>query len=278
MARIRKASKKAYWVVDLDIQGYFDSINHEKLMKLVEMRINDRRILKLIKKWLEAGVMEDDQFHETEVGSPQGGVISPLLSNIYLNYLDTVWMKQFAHLGELVRYADDLVIVCKSKQQAIESIQVIKSIMSKLDLTISKEKSKLVNIWDDKEGFDFLGFHNRKFPVSNKGGTTVFVLAHIPSKKAMKSMRRKIKEFTEPRNKLYWDMKDIIEGLNRKITGFKNYYLLSPIAKRWLNRIDWYVIERLTLFWNKKKNKRKKHARVGEVIRLTNGKLKKIAS
>ncbi|MDQ0168156.1 group II intron reverse transcriptase/maturase, partial [Bacillus horti] len=156
MAKIRKASKKAYWVVDLDIQGYFDSINHEKLMKLVEIRINDKRILKLIRKWLEAGVMEDDQFHETEVGSPQGGVISPLLSNIYLNYLDTVWMKQFTHLGELVRYADDLVIICKSKQQALESIQVIKSIMSKLDLTISKEKSKLVNIWDDKEGFDFL--------------------------------------------------------------------------------------------------------------------------
>lgn len=278
MAKIRKASKKAYWVVDLDIQGYFDSINHKKLMKLVEMRINDRRILKLIRKWLEAGVMEDDQFHETEVGSPQGGVISPLLSNIYLNYLDTIWMKHFVHLGELIRYADDLVIVCKSKQQAMESIQVIRTIMGKLDLTISKEKSKLVNIWDDKEGFDFLGFHNRKFPVSNKGGTTVLVLAHIPSKKAMKNMRRKIKEFTKPRNKLYLDMKDMIEGLNRKITGFKNYYLLSPIAKRWLNRIDWYVIERLTLFWNKKKNKRKKHARVGEVIRLTNGKLKKLAS
>ena len=93
MAKIRKASKNSYWVVDLDIQGYFDAINHEKLMSLVEMRINDRRILKLIRKWLEAGVMEDSKFHETNVGSPQGGVISPLLSNIYLNYLDTVWVK-----------------------------------------------------------------------------------------------------------------------------------------------------------------------------------------
>ncbi|GAA0366570.1 group II intron maturase-specific domain-containing protein [Bacillus horti] len=149
--------------------------------------------------------------------------------------------------------------------------------MSKLDLTISKEKSKLVNIWDDKEGFDFLGFHNRKFPVFNKGGSKLYVLAHIPSKKAMKNMRKKIKEFTEPRSKLYWDMQDMVEGLNRKIVGFKNYYLLSPIAKQWLNRIDWYVIERLTLFWNKKKNKRKKHTRVGEVMKLTNGKLKKLA-
>jgi RNA-directed DNA polymerase len=101
-------------------------------------------------------------------------VISPLLSNIYLNYLDTVWIKHFDHLGELVRYADDLLILCKTKQQAMESIQVIKTIMSKLDLTISREKSKLVNTWDGKEGFDFLGFHHRKFPVFNKGGTKVF--------------------------------------------------------------------------------------------------------
>jgi RNA-directed DNA polymerase len=278
MAKIRKASKNSYWVVDLDIQGYFDSINHEKLMRLVEMRINDKRILKLIRKWLEAGVMEDSKFHETHVGSPQGGVISPLLSNIYLNYLDTIWLKHFGHLGELVRYADDLVILCKTKQQAMESIHVVKAIMSNLNLTISREKSKLVNIWDDKEGFDFLGFHNRKFPVFNKGGTKIFVLSHIPSKKAMRNMRMKIKEFTEPRNKLFWDMKDIIEGLNRKITGFRNYYLLSPIARRWLNRIDWYILERLTLFWNKKKNKRNKHTRVGEVIKLTKGKIKKLAS
>jgi RNA-directed DNA polymerase len=278
MAKIRKASKNAYWVVDVDIQGYFDSINHEKLMRLVEMRINDRRILKLIKKWLEAGVMEDAQFHETNVGSPQGGVISPLLSNIYLNYMDTVWMKQFTHLGEIVRYADDFVILCKTKQQAMDSIRVIRTIMSKLDLTLSREKSKLVNIWSNKEGFDFLGFHNRKFPVLNKGGSKVFVLAHIPSKKAMKNMRAKIKDFTEPRNKLYWDIKDMIEGLNRKVIGFRNYYLLSPIAKKWLNRIDWYIVERLTLFWNKKRNKRHKHARVGEVIKLTKGTLKKLAS
>jgi RNA-directed DNA polymerase len=274
MAKIRKTSKKAYWVVDLDIQGYFDAINHEKLMKLIEMRISDRRILKLIRKWLEAGVMEDDQFHETKVGSPQGGVISPLLSNIYLNYMDTIWLKDFSHLGELVRYADDLVILCRTKHQALESIRVVKAIMSKLDLTLSKEKSKLVNIWGNSEGFDFLGFHNRRFPVLNKGGSKIFVLSHIPSKKAMKNMRTKIKEFTEPRNKLYWDLQDMIEGLNRKVTGFKNYYLLSPIAKKWLNRIDWYILERLTLFWNKKKNRRNKHARVGEVIKLTNGKLK----
>ncbi|MBS4040698.1 MAG: hypothetical protein KGZ81_08865 [Flavobacteriales bacterium] len=146
--------------------------------------------------------------------------------------------------------------------------------MRRLELELNPEKSKLVNIWDNKEGFDFLGFHNRKFPVRNKGGSEVYVLNHIPSKKAMKKMRKKIKEYTEPRNKLYWDMEDMIKGLNRKLRGFKNYYLITPIAKKWLNRIDWYVLERLNLFWNKKKNRRLRHARIKEVIDITSEKCK----
>lgn len=277
VAQIRKASRQTFWVVDVDIKGYFDNINQEKLMKLVEMRISDRRVLKLVRNWLKAGVMEDDQFHETEWGTPQGGVISPLLANIYLNYMDTIWEKQFSHLGKLIRYADDFVVMCRTKAEALESIQVIKAILSKLDLDLSKEKSKLVNIWDNSSGFDFLGFHHRKFPVLNKGGSKVYVMSHIPSKKAMKNMRRKIKEYTEPRNKLFWSLEDMVKGLNRKLQGFKNYYFISPIAAKWGSRIDWYVIERLTLFWNKKRNKRKKHARAGEVVMQTRGMLVKLA-
>lgn len=277
ITQIRKASKKSYWVVDVDIKGYFDNINQVKLMKLVEARISDRRVLKLIRKWLEAGVMEGDQFHETAIGTPQGGVISPLLANIYLNYMDTIWEKKFSHLGKLIRYADDFVIMCKSKKEALESIQVILTIMDKLDLTLSKEKSKLVNIWDNKAGFDFLGFHHRKFPRWNKGGSVVYVLSHIPSKKALKKMRQSIKEYTEPRNKLYWDLDKIIKGLNPKLQGFKNYYSISSIAKRWLNRIDWYTIKRITIFWNKKRNKRNKHFGVKEILSVTKDSLIKLA-
>lgn len=114
---------KIAWVVDIEISGYFDNIPHDKLMKLVEQRISDRRILKLIRKWLTVGFVKDKQLYETTIGSPQGGVISPLLANIYLNYLDSLWEKKFTHLGSLVRYADDLVILCRTKTQALESIQ-----------------------------------------------------------------------------------------------------------------------------------------------------------
>ncbi|PLR75543.1 group II intron reverse transcriptase/maturase [Bacillus sp. V3-13] len=277
IAKIRKASRKSFWVVDVDIQGYFDNINQEKLMKLIEMRISDRRVLKLIRKWLKAGVMEDGHFRDSVTGVPQGGVISPLLSNIYLNVLDALWLKKFSHLGELIRYADDFVIMCHSKKQALESIQVLKGIMTKLDLSLSIEKSRLVNIWDDSDGFDFLGLHHRKFPVLNKGGSKIYVMSHIPTKKAMKKMRSNIKEYTEKRNKLYLDMDELVKGLNRRLQGFKNYYLISPIAKKWLNRIDWYVIERLTLFWNKKRNKRNKHSGIGQVIKMTQYTLVKLA-
>lgn len=96
-----------YWIFDADIKGYFDNINHEKLMKLIEMRICDRQMLKLIRKWLKAGVLEKGEHSEGKIGSPQGSVISPLLSNIYLNYMDTIWEKQYSGIGTLVRYADD---------------------------------------------------------------------------------------------------------------------------------------------------------------------------
>mgnify|MGYP001164604324 FL=1 len=277
IAKIRKESKKSYWVLDVDIQGYFDNINHDKLMKLVEQRISDRRVLKLIRKWLQAGIMEEGKVRTSIIGAPQGGVISPLLSNIYLNVMDSLWEKKFSHLGSIVRYADDFVIVCKRKEHALKSIQVILAIMKKLDLSLHPKKSRLVNIWDDSDGFDFLGFHHRKFPIRKEGGRTFFIMNHIPSKKAMKKMRKKIKDYTAPRYKLFMDIEDLVRGLNRKLQGFKNYYQLSPLSKRWLNRIDWYVLQRLNLFNNKKRNKRHKHAYLQETVKQVEHLLVKLA-
>lgn len=259
--RIRKTVNdgQIYWVVDVDITGYFDNIPHDKLMKLAEQRISDRRVLKLIRQWLKAGFMKDDQFHETEIGSPQGGVISPLLANIYLNYLDTIWEKNYAHLGTLVRYADDLVILCHRKEQAMEAIQVLKAVFAKLELTINTQKSKLVNIWDDTQGFDFLGLHHRRLPVMRKGGTTARILRSFPSRKAMKRMRVTVKEAIGSRKQLPQSLNDMVAILNPKIQGWRNYYAKTDpgAANQFLMKIDWYIRKRLTLFWNRKHKRRK---------------------
>ncbi|MDQ0192377.1 group II intron reverse transcriptase/maturase [Paenibacillus wynnii] len=276
---IRRAVKKGvYWVVDVDITGYFDNIPHEKLMKLMEQRICDKRILKLIRKWLKAGFVKDNQFHETETGSPQGGVISPLLANIYLNYLDTIWEKKFTELGTLVRYADDLVILCKTKEQASEGINVLKAVFGKLELQMNTSKSKLINLWGDKEGFDFLGMHHRKISKQIKG-RNIHLLRSYPSKKAMKKMRQKVKEITEPRSRLSWSMNQIVKVLNPRIQGWKNYYAFDSFADKFLDKIDWYIRKRLTLFWNKKHQRRNKHSQsslVGTLAQLSG--LKKLAA
>jgi group II intron reverse transcriptase/maturase len=276
---IRRVVKKGVsWVVDVDITGYFDNIPHDKLMKLVEQRICDKRILKLIRKWLKAGVVKDDQFYETEIGSPQGGVISPLLANIYLNYLDTLWEKKFSTLGTLVRYADDFVILCKTKAQALEAIHVLKAVFQKLELQMNTSKSKLVNLWGDEQGFDFLGMHHRKIPKQIKG-KTVYPLRSYPSKKTMKKMRKRIKEITEPRSRLYWTMQRMVEDLNPVIQGWKNYYGFDSFGNRFLNKIDWYILKRLTLFWNKKHKRRNKHGKSRLISKIADlAGLKKLAA
>lgn len=249
---------KVYWIVDVDIKGYFDNISHEKLMALVEQRVCDRKILKLLRGWLTAGIMKDDQFHETIIGSPQGGVISPLLANIYLNYLDTIWAEQFGHLGTLVRYADDMVVLCHKKAEALESIRVLKTVFARLELTINAKKSKLVNIWECDQGFDFLGHHLRRLPVVRKSGVRARILRCFPSRKAMKKMRAKVKETTAPRHLLPRAINDVIKNLNPKIRGWRNYYAkVDPgSANSFLAKIDWYIRRRLLIFWRKKHKRR----------------------
>lgn len=254
----KKCNNKGWWVLDADISSYFDNINHNKLMLLVEQRVSDRRVLKLIGKWLKAGIMEDGQYKESEIGSPQGGVISPLLSNIYLNYFDTVWDKYYKHLGTLVKYADDFIIISRTKKEINHAYDAVKKIFARLELQLHPDKTKFVNMWDSKEGFDFLGFHHRRSFEENGKGQRFATTIQIPSKKAMKNMKEKIKQVLGNRGNLKMDMYDLIQVMNRKLIGFRNYYNLKYAGKQ-LNKIDWYVIERFTIWYNHKKQRHPRH-------------------
>ena len=268
--RIRKdTAKKGWWVVDADIKGYFDNINHDKLMLMVKQKISDRRMLKLVWKWLKAGVIEKGELYESEIGSPQGGVISPLLSNIYLHYLDTKWELHYKHLGKLIRYADDFVVICRTRKEAEHALKAVKTIMDKLELELHPEKTRLVNLWDGKEGFDFLGFHHRRLKTETAKGQIFSETHQFPSKKAMRKMRENIKRVFASRSTLLLDVQVMIKELNPKIIGMRNYYGLKNAGKQ-LNKIDWYITKKFTIWYNQKTQKRRHFSQISKVRKLIN--------
>lgn len=254
---IRKAcNNKGNYVLDGDIKGYFDNINHEKLMILVEKRINDRRICKMIRKWLKAGVLEDGNVKKSDLGSPQGGVISPLLANIYLDYLDTIWDKYYKYLGKLVRFADDFVVVCKNYKNLNHSFKAIKLIMNRLELDLNMDKTRMVNLWEGKDGFVFLGFEIRKVRMKRNNGTVYFATDMWTCKKKRKVIKDKVKETLKDAT-LYQKLEDMIKSLNLKIVGWRNYYGISNI--RVLLKLDKYILMRLIYWYNRKHQKSKRY-------------------
>lgn len=262
---VRKAcNNKGYYVVDADIEKFFDNVNQDKLMKLVEQRISDRRILKLIKQWLKAGALYGNILEISELGTSQGSVISPLLANIYLNTLDRLWEKYGLTHGKLVRYADDSVIICKNKKSANHALTLLQYIMGKLDLKLHPIKTKVVCMWDGKEGFDFLGLHHRRMTSETRSGGTFQETFQYPSRKAMKKMKLAIKENVNSRGLLTANEEELIKTMNPKITGWRNYYQTKTDGK-WMQALDWYIICTFTRWYNKKHQRRNYLSQVGKV-------------
>ena len=246
---IRKANNAGYTIVlDADIKGYFDNINHDRLIECFEKRISDRRVVKLIRQWLKSGVIESDGFHETELGTPQGGVISPLLANIYLHEFDKFWTEQSDVRGILVRYCDDFVILFRTEREAERGMKLVQCKMREMGLKLHEKKTKIVDTRSGNGGFDFLGFHHRRVR-SHK--YRKFYLQKWPGRKAMNRLRFKLKEVLDRRSNLVRDIDDIVKVLNPMLRGWMNYFRYGNSSKKF-SLIDSYIQEKLALWWSKK--------------------------
>jgi group II intron reverse transcriptase/maturase len=246
---IRKANNAGFTVVlDADISGYFDNINHDRLIECVEKRISDRRIIKLIRQWLSSGVIEPDGFHETELGTPQGGVISPLLANIYLHEFDKFWTEQIDVKGILVRYCDDFVILFRTEKEAERGMKLVQCKMREMGLSLNEKKTKIVETKEGREGFEFLGFHNHRVRSLKYHK---YFLQKWPGQKSMNRLRSKIREVLDRRSTLTWDLDEVVKALNSILRGWMNYFRYGNSTKKF-SHVDNYVRERLSLWCSKK--------------------------
>jgi RNA-directed DNA polymerase len=231
------------WVLDADIQSCFDEIDHQALLVQIERRVSDRRVLGLLRGWLRAGVFEGGIVSAIEAGTPQGSPLSPLLANVALHALDEAWATEGQRLGMLVRYADDLVVLCTTKRQAELAGELVAAVLVDLGLRLHPEKTRIVHLARGVEGFDFLGFHHRMRESWKRPGR--WYLQKWPSPRAMASIRGKIRERTD-RRYARLPLEQVVADLNPVLRGWGAYFRYGNSAAKF-GQIDGYVNARLAI-------------------------------
>lgn len=237
--QIRKYVQQGYtWVIDADVEKFFDSVDHKLMMAFVAEEISDGKVLGLIESWLTAGVMNKGEIEETTMGAPQGGVISPLLANIYLHEMD----KQVSRLYSvrMVRYADDFVILCKTREKAERTLKQVEEILTGLQLRLNKKKTKIVYV--NMESFGFLGFNFKR------GRGIVFV---TPRKEAVEKFKDTVRAVTNRRRPL--KPKELMGELNSVIRGWGNYFKIGDV-KKLFTKLDKWIRARVRTYIEKKKS------------------------
>ena len=235
------------WALESDVSNCFEAIPHSGLMSAIEERISDRHVLKLLRAMLRAGVMEDGALHRDVTGTPQGGVISPVLCNVYLHRLDRQWAKRGC--GELVRFADDLVVMCHSKREAEAALVALRSILAEMGLQLKQAKTRIVHLAEGGEGLVFLGFEHRRVR-GERGYRHLRFLARWPSREAMSRARQRIRELTD-RRRLLRPVEEIVRDVNDYLRGWANYFRYGN-SRLCFTKIRTYALQRLVLFMAKR--------------------------
>ncbi len=242
------ANAGAHWVLDADIKSCFDEIDHEVLMTLIERRVSDRAMLKLLRCWLRVGIIEGGVYSDSDAGTPQGSPISPLLCNIALSVLDEALANVKLQTGSVVRYADDWVVVCSTKQRAETARSVADVVLASLGLRLHPDKTRVVHLTRGAEGFDFLGFHHRMVESWKRPGRCY--LQRWPSKRAMASIRLKVREITD-RRYVGLSLDVAVKRLNPALRGWAGYFRYGNSGRKF-TAIDGYVAERMAILASNK--------------------------